>query len=462
MRSLRVRLALLVGLGQLSLLALLNWGLWRLAQSVFTEEFDERLEIQAGSIASLIDQEGPYVELDYKPELATRFEREIEPDYFQIWVEGVGVLHRSGSLHGGDLEPPAEQAEHPSSWDGTLPDGRPGRWVGMRFPIAGYVEVAEDGARAARCTGVLVMGTDRRPIDRELARFRTGLFLLDGLIAAGAALVVWLVVRRGLSPVLALARRVEGIQGPQDAARLGSIDLPIELQTLSSSVQSLHERLSSALERERRLSGHIAHELRTPISELRVLADVALADREDLAGQRQALEQARDISMEMEKTVTVLLSMWRTQALESQVGAASVDLVALMGELQERVQPRATERNLRWKPMDRSKGVAAADRKALELVLGNLIDNAVEHSPVGSDLVWACGSSDESVWVQISNPSEANGRAAGSGDSRHAGLGLALARRVCELAGFRLDAGRAGGAWSARLQLPRAQTGAGG
>jgi len=453
-KSLASRLFLYVGVGQFIVLALLNVGLWILAQKVFVQDFDERLGIQANSIASLIDQEGPYVEFDYKEELAPRFERVENPDYYQIWVEGVGILDRSTSMGADHLEQRHGTAQAPAAWDGPLPDGREGRFAGIRFAIGEYEPIAEDGKKADRCTAVLVLGTSRAPIDRDMARFGTGLVFLDLLIGLGSTLVVYLSVRRGLRPVEDLASSVRNLDSPNGPDQLANLKLPSELTPLSRSAQDLHRRLAEAIHRERRLSGHIAHELRTPISELRILSEVALAQPEDADGLLVAAEQSKEVALEMERTVAMLLRLWRQKTALAEEPTGPVDVSKLMQSLQGRVSGRSGERGLSWQATASDAIYAQVERRPLELVLSNLMDNAVEHSPPGSEISWSVQQSGNSVFVSIKNEVRGSTQECANGESRHAGLGLSLSHRVSDLTGIELEVDQSEQGWRVELSIP--------
>ena len=459
MNSLRSRLLLWVGLGQLLVLAGLNVGLWNLAKTLFTRDFDERIAVQALSIASLIDQEGPYVEFDYKQDLAPRFERDENPDTLHILVENVGILHATTELEKEYLPTEHGTPEKPVHWDGPLPDGREGRWVDFRYPIASYEREAEDGKTAERCTAVLTLATSRDPIDRDMASFRAGLLTLDLVIALASGLLVALGVRYGLHPVKELTESVEKLEAGHEVRPLASNSLPSELAPLADSVQALHHRLQLAIDRERRLSGHIAHELRTPISELRTMTEVALLDGQDPQGLREATEQSRDVAIEMENIVATLLRIWREEAAGAQGERGRVDVLALMRDLQSRVSGCALERSLTWSATGSGPVFALAESKPLELVLSNLIDNAVEHSPQGSQVLWHVIQTGDRVEIGIENPRHENALDNPNGttkdpDSRHAGLGLSLSQRVSSITGFGFEVESSRDHWSVQVTLP--------
>ena len=462
MMSLRSRLLWRVGAGQVLILAAFNVGLWWLAKSVITQDFDQRSALQVNALGSLIDQEGPYVEFDYKEELAQRFERQEKPDYYQIWVENVGELDRSYSLEGlGDLDKRFGPSEAPEHWNAPLPDGREGRYAGIRFDIGGYEPVAEDGKKAKRQTAVIVMAASRESITHDMARFGKGLLLLDLGIVIASALAVGLGVGGGLRPVRRLASSVAGLGENGDLEPLRRLAMPSELKPLSDAVQTLHVRLQKAIDREKRLSGHIAHELRTPISELRAMTEVALYDEKDMAGLKHATEQSRDVAIEMENIVGMLLRIWRQEAAGAGGERGKIDVILLIQHLQSRLAQRAQERGVRWStpPSPPANGpvYVLAEAKPLELVLTNLLDNAVEHCPEGSEVTWQVGQSNGHIEIQIRNPQNIDPdelSQAQSGPYPHAGLGLSLSQRVSDVTGFALETGAREGRWTACLSLP--------
>jgi two-component system sensor histidine kinase QseC len=154
--------------------------------------------------------------------------------------------------------------------------------------------------------------------------------LLGGVITVlgVCTLATVLSVRRGLKPLERLASAAQEISIDQPARALPLSGVPTEIQPFCERFNQLIERLSDALEHERRFAADLAHELRTPLAEIRTLGQAGLA-RQDVAGLHDFLRQTAAAAIGMQSVIESLLAVARAdraavqQALEPMaVGAA--------------------------------------------------------------------------------------------------------------------------------------------
>jgi len=140
-RSLRGRLTLLLiaGVGALLLLAAITvrWMIGRWLES----EFDGALLTKARVLVTLTKQDALEVELDFADEYMPEFQRQLNPEYFQLWLDDDSVLERSDSMAGKDLARGGALSSAPGYRSIELPDGRSGRQVQVDF----VPQVEDDG-----------------------------------------------------------------------------------------------------------------------------------------------------------------------------------------------------------------------------------------------------------------------------------------------------------------------------
>ena len=477
MNSLRTRLTFSVGLTQAALLAVAAAAAWWLVSDALRESFDSGVKERALALATLVVQDGPYVELEFGDSVMSAYARgsDAEPDFFQVWIKGKGVLERSLWLRKHDAENLTLRAgplDEPEFWSESLPDGRDGRFAGIELPIHEYERVSEeDGKTASRQTAVVVVGTAIDPLERSLLRVGIGLCLLCiAWILASTGAVMW-AVGHGLRPVHRLAQRLARIGDPSERSALKADDSPRELAPIVHSTSDMLERIDELLQRERRFSGNVAHELRTPVSELRVSADVALLDPADHEGLRRAAEESQAIAVEMERTIATLLTLWRSDRASESAGRVSLaDLVESQHELHHAT---AAERGVSLRPDERPGSApepppVVAAHGPLQLVIGNLVRNAIEHGEPGTDVLWSAVENGAFVNFQIENsqthldPSTASrlfdafwSDAGSRSRSSHSGLGLSLAKAICETEGWALDVEVTEDLFRVRLGIPK-------
>ena len=450
-RALTVRLAgaLLVGL------ALAGGLLYLLVRKQLTAQFDAALDEKARVLAGLMKQEHDHFELEMDETPMPEFERPVAPEYFQIWL-GDTVFMRSLSLGGGDL--PGLSGEL------VLPDGRAGRMVGRSFVVR--VEHDEKPLGGAPATARLVIARASAPLDQALASVRWALG------AAGLGLLVFIpllvagVVQAKLRPLEQVARQAGEIDARSLDLRFHTVNLPAELLPIATRLNDLLERLGAAFERERRFSADVAHELRTPIAELRALAEVALQFPE-VAASAPHFQDVLGVALQMEKLVTTLLTLARCQAGRQPVSLETVPVGRVLAEAWAPLAEKARRKNLKVTPASLD-ALVTTDRLMLSSILGNLLANAVEYAPPGGAVFWEVGSEGGGLEVVVSNTNDGLAaedlerafepfwrKDAARSDGQHGGLGLSLVAAFARLIGAEVQLALAGDQVRARLVLRR-------
>lgn len=457
MHSIRRRLLFVLAIGFAVLIAGTGFYLDRLLAKRVTEEFDAALQSKADALVALTEQEAGKIEFDYDgwPE----FTRAECPDYFEIWLDDGTALFRSERLSG-DLQ--GDPAHEPAIRDVTLPDGRPGRAVQRAFVPRGPADKgdeAEDSAAAAVPPAshavVLVVARGRERLDLLLARMRWTLLGFGGALTLLAVLLVWRALVTGLRPIDVIASQVRGL----DARNLGTRIPPRtarELKPVVDQLNALLARLEESFERERRFAANVAHELKTPIAELRSLAEVASAWPDDTESVARFFGDVRDIATNMERLVADLLLLARCQAGVEAAEHRPLGLKELVETAWSRLAAAASRKGLLFRLEMPEEIVLRSEPEKLRIILGNLLDNAVSYALPGGEIRCSGTLSRSAFRLEISNPALPLSREdlarltepfwrkdeARSPDG-HAGLGLslvsALAKRLDLDASFDQD-----------------------
>jgi signal transduction histidine kinase len=288
----------------------------------------------------------------------------------------------------------------------------------------------------------------------RLAWVLAGLWLAASVLAwLGATLIEPLL----LLPLRRLCEAIDHI-GPEDlAGRLPDTAGPDEVRGLVDRLNHLLARLDGAFRREQTTIAHIAHELRTPVTVLRTALEFRLLAARDPA-ETTVLQACFRTVERMQTVVSNLLLLARLEAGTVELASEPVELADLVAEQVVLWESQAQARGQRFAVMvaqDRKLNTAPAH---LRQILENLFGNAVAHSAPGTTITI---SGDDRELV-IANPCtevidpEQLGRVFYRADSArsagdHAGLGLALCRRLALLLGNRLELGLTAGEFRACL-----------
>jgi signal transduction histidine kinase len=247
-------------------------------------------------------------------------------------------------------------------------------------------------------------------------------------------------VGRGLAPLERVADQAARIDVRSLDRRFPGAGMPAELQTICARLNDLLDRLGASFDRERRFSADVAHELRTPLAELRNIAEVGL----QFPGGRDPLPDVLSATLQMERLVDALLALSRAEGGRQPVAHQRVDLARLAEETWAPFAAAAAERNLRV-----SQRIAAAsvetDPVLIAAIFTNVFANAVEYTPPGGAVDWELGPDGGLI---VSNDNATLGAAdlphvferfwrkdPARSDGRHGGLGLSLARSFAQLIG---------------------------
>ncbi|ELD1799220.1 HAMP domain-containing histidine kinase [Vibrio fluvialis] len=253
----------------------------------------------------------------------------------------------------------------------------------------------------------LLVARDLEPLENTLTRITiySLILLFFGLTAVSIAIVYS--INNGLKPLDALVSDVEKIE--LSCHKLKLEKRPEELNSISNVINLLIERLDSIVKREQRYNSNIAHELRTPISEIRLATDVAL--RSSLSSDANvilkperllfATKQAHDISISMSNLVNTMLSLVRLESGQLKPNYSEFKINKLLDNILSTLKSKISLRGIsvfsNYYP-----GSVVSDFTLFETILSNIVNNAVEYSSPDS-VIDIHISVNDSIYLFVSN-----------------------------------------------------------
>jgi signal transduction histidine kinase len=239
-------------------------------------------------------------------------------------------------------------------------------------------------AGAARDGSTVVAGSSLAGLQNEVGRLAV-LLLVVGGCAAGASLAGgWLLARRALEPVDVLVEEAERIHAAVGTLgrRLKTPNAEDELGRLAATMNEMLDRVEQSLQRQRTFVASASHDLRTPIAALRVELELALRSGASDGDLRAAIEGALGDAVRLGRLADGLLLLASMEDTGRAATAEPVDVDRLVAEVAGRAAAARPEQrvalDLRIEPT-----TFVTDRVRLEQALGNLVGNAVHHSPLG-------------------------------------------------------------------------------
>ena len=242
-----------------------------------------------------------------------------------------------------------------------------------------FVADAPADATAARRVAVLTEMGWRQHLGTDLAEdiVRPSLVLLPLV----ALLMAW-AIRRGLLPLERLSDQIAALD--LDAGQTLPEQQPFrELAYAVDAINTLVQRQQLQLQRERRFTSDVAHELRTPLTAMLLQARRA-READNPADRAQALQTIEQDALRAGHILGQLLDLARAQSLEA-LATETVDLCAVAQRVLADHAPLAYERHQELALDAPSRPVQAQGHATMvELILRNLVDNALRHTPPGT------------------------------------------------------------------------------
>ncbi len=273
----------------------------------------------------------------------------------------------------------------------------------------------------------------------------------------------------------AVLRRVEAINRTASAIVLGDLSHRVptrgssdEFDRLARTINTMLEQIEHLIEGVRNATNVVAHDLRTPLAELRSRLETLLSTRPPLA---ETYDELHDAVSDIDRIVGIFNALLRLAEIDSGVrraGFRRVDLAGVATELMELYEPSAEDKHVAL-TVDVPSGMAVrGDPDLLAQAIGNLVDNAIKYTPCGGKVALRIASvmkDQVSVAVADSGPGIAEtdkarvterfyrgNRTAGT---EGIGLGLSVVDAVARLHGGTLSFGDNGPGLEAILTLPR-------
>lgn len=429
--------------------------------SQLKREFDLTLLNKTRTLITLTTQETGKIELNFADEFMPEYETKKRPDYFQLRYLNGKLVERSHSLMGKDFPVPKLDLNQERFSNIRLIDGRAGRLVEIRF-----IPHIQDGARKEQqgnepthdqtgrklsdTQALISVARGREQLDVLIVSMRFKLGSLFLLLVFAIVFLVRFIVARSLAPLRSISHSVQQLDASTLDVRIHDHSNVAELAPISRQINSLLQRLEEAFQREKRFSSNAAHELRTPLAELKTIAEVGGMWPNDEQMVKGFFTDLQGITSDMENIVTNLLVLARCDVGREVISKSDVELSKIVDESWHRLRQNIARKGIIINQSGES-AIVQTDRGKLEIILINLFSNAVEYSPDNGYVNIRLERKPNGVGIEVDNSapnlSETDlpklfdrfWRKDGVASSKqHAGLGLPLVMALAEIMGIKL------------------------
>jgi len=377
-----VRLALIKALA-LPILALLAGGAWfsyRVAVEVANDAYDQSLQNSALAIANRVR----FVRGQIRVLLPVEAEQVLRTDEFdRVYFR---VLDARGELITGDADLPLpaenDQGDATTFFDATY-EGRKIRAVRLyagTFNNRFYVTVAETV----------------RKRESAVRRLLLALILPTALVVIATGATIWFGIARGLSPLRQIERELER-RGGEDLSPVDEESAPQEVQLMVQALNRLLGRLREAAATQRTFLENAAHQLRTPLANLRIQLEL-------LAREPRTEKMIQQLDESVSRTIRLANQLLALARAESGRPLAPSFLPVNLGDvLDELVDEwvRTADRKQIDLGFERHEAWLVGDPFMLRELAANLIDNAVRYTPAGGHVTARCGTAEGVAFLEV-------------------------------------------------------------
>ena len=447
MTSIRKRLTTLLVAHLVAGVVVAGVVFWLRARHSVLAQFDATLRARAELIQATVEEDDGHLEIEFNLGKLPEFQSDDGRVEFQIRSrDGVPIITSPGFSGLGVPDSLLGGHDLPRFATFHTPSGQPWRGLKLRFDAADDLDGTFSGLE------LVVAGSWSEP-----RRSLTRLALLTPCFAAlGVGFLFFMVRRsldRGLRPLEQLAQRTGEIDVSRLPCRLEPGEVPAELRTVVEKLNELLDRVRESLLRERRFTRDVAHELRTPVAELKSLAELAQRWK-DQAGP-EAFAGVGEIAAEMEDLVSALTLLNRLDAGTVTPSTSEVLIMPLVRQIVERKEPDIKAAGLQvMLPGDAESVFWVTDPVLWKIAAANLIENAISYSPPGSRIL--VGVTPRALTVSnpapdlsasdITRMTDAFWRKSEArSDQNHSGLGLSIVESIATTLGLVLGIALADG-----------------
>jgi len=267
------------------------------------------------------------------------------------------------------------------------------------------------------------------------------LYLLGAAVLCGV--LAWWAAYRGLAPLKVMRERALSITAHNLQLRMPAASVPVELAELATSLNGMFDRLQQDFQRLMDFSGDLAHELRTPLSNLLTQTQVALAQRRTADEYREILASNAEEYERLARMVSDMLFLAKTENGIDLPHRERIDLHDEVLALFDFYEAVADERHIRL--VLEGQADIDGDRLMIRRAISNLMSNALRHADAGTSVEVTISSNHGTVSLVVANKGPTIGqadiprlfdrfyradRSRAHPASEGAGLGLAITRAI--------------------------------
>jgi two-component system heavy metal sensor histidine kinase CusS len=301
--------------------------------------------------------------------------------------------------------------------------------------------------RGANTVGrFMQVAMDRQHDQDLLSEYRQRLWMALVVALVLSSLIGYLIAHAGMRPIARIVHAAERIRHTTLHERIDPVGLPAELSGLAATFNNMLDRLQETFQRVSQFSDDVAHELRTPINNLRGEIEVALSRARSGDDYRETLGSCLEECDRISRLIQSLLFLARMENSTEFLPSTTIDIRKELATVQEFYGAAAAEAGVSLQ-MSTPEGLTVQmDRTLFQQAIGNLVSNAIAHTKAGGMVGITTKANDGKLYIVVTDTGcgiAANhlphifdrfyrADPARTNSGQNVGLGLAVVKRIVD------------------------------
>jgi heavy metal sensor kinase len=391
-RSLKVHLALWYAAATTAVLAILACFVYEVVEHRLAAEMDRQLRIDFDLVEAQLDTDAAgqihwRVQGAHGDEGFARLSA-----WFEVWSEDKQLLLRHWPVREADI-----RRTLPAPVESALRFDTSELEEGLR------VRTMERPARVREHGVIVRVFRDETEMRRTLRQIVEVFVLGAPLAVCLASLVGYLVARRSLRPVAAMAAQARSITSESLSERLPNPNPDDELGQLATVFNATLQRLDNSFAELKRFTADASHELRTPLTALRTVGEVGLRQADNPAALRETIGSMLEEAQRLNDLIDALLTLARMESGKQPVYPEPFQVAVLLADVRESLAVLAVEKEQTLEVNCAEGLVVTADRLLLRQALLNIVHNAIRYGPSRSRITVRASRRDGATVIEVAD-----------------------------------------------------------
>lgn len=255
-----------------------------------------------------------------------------------------------------------------------------------------------------------------------------------------SALVGWFMAKRALSGVVGLTKTAMAVADGALKERVPVTGRQDEIDRLAVTFNTMLEKINALIQGMKETNDSIAHDMRSPVARMRGVAEAALTNESSSEAHRLLAGDVVEQCDRLLGMINTMLDISEAEAGVAKLVIEEIDITEIVYDAIELFLPMAEDKNVTMKIQAPSGVKLYCDRRKLQRILGNILDNAIKFTPSGGFIALSVNSDTKKITIEVKDTgigiSEKDSpqifdkffRADRSRSEPGSGLGLSLAR----------------------------------